>query len=131
MRLLLVNFVVQHTHLFQPLVMLENLSLQDHIQRMRRLTQVELQAAASFFQKELYVFTQSHSSTYYDWIRYKPHLPDKLYVVAPNSCKNIHTSSRAMSCHFECIVNGRNSSLCLSISARVCFTCRVNFVVND
>ena len=37
MRLLLVNFVAQHTHLFQPLVMLENLSLQDHVQRMRRL----------------------------------------------------------------------------------------------
>ena len=67
MRLLLINFVVQHTHLFQPLVMLKNLSLQDHVQRMRRLkewgTQVELQGAASFFQKELYVFTQSHSST--------------------------------------------------------------------
>ena len=109
MRLLLVNFVAQHTHLFQPLVMLENLSLQDHVQRMRRLkewgTQVELQAASSFFQKELYVFTQSHSSTYYDWVRYKLHSPDTLDVVAPNSCKNIphlelcHTEH----CHFECI----------------------------
>ena len=48
----------------------------------------------------------------------------RIYIPHLELCHTEH-------CHFECIVNGRNSSLGLSISARVCFTCRVNFVVND
>ena len=54
-------------------------SLEDHIQRMCGLkewgTQVEMQAAASLFQRELYVFTQLPLSTQYNWIRYEPHSP--------------------------------------------------------
>ena len=90
MRLLLVKFLEQNTQLFQPLVMTDH-SLQDHIRRMHRMkewgTQVELQAAASLFQKELYVFTQLTANTQYDWIRYEPHSPNKLNFVDANLCR--------------------------------------------
>ena len=113
MRLLLVKFLEQNTQLFQPLVMADH-SLQGHIRRMHRFkewgTQVELQAAVSLFQKELYVFTQLPASTQYDWIRYEPHSPDKLNFVDANLCRAIpHLELWYRErCHFECILNDKN-----------------------
>ena len=116
MTLLLVKFLEQNTQLFQPLLMADH-SLQDHIRRMHRLkewgTQVELQAAASLFQKELYVFTQLPASTQYDWIQYEPHSPDKLNFVDANLCRAIYIPHLELChrerCHFECIINDKNS----------------------
>ena len=110
------KFIQQHAQLFQPLVM-SSPSLEDHIQRMCCLkqwgTQVEMQAAASLFQRELYVFTQLPSSTQYNWIRYEPHspvlleLPDIEFSKVLGKLTHLELCHKDR-CHFECIVDEEN-----------------------
>lgn len=116
MRSLLVNFALKNSTLFQPLVMSNSSSLEEHAKKMMQLhtwgTQLELQAAASLFQKKLYLFTQLSSSVQYDWIQYEPHPPHQLVlpdVHFPELTKMTHLElCHTNNNHFDCIVNNAN-----------------------
>ena len=91
--------------------------LEEHAQEMMQLqtwgTQVELQAAASLFQKELYVFTQLPSDLHYSWIRYEPHSPHQL-VFPEEQFPKLATLTHfelchTRNCHFDCILNNANN----------------------
>ena len=86
MRSLLVDFVSNNQPLCQPLVI--SGKLEEHIQYMLHSrqwgTQVELQAASTLFQMDLYTLRQSPQTHEYGWTRYKPHEATNLQFPTEN-----------------------------------------------
>ena len=66
-------------------------------------TDMELQVAASLYQKSVYVFTQQSSSTRYGWTHYTPTTPMDVQRL-PKHLELCHTNNN----HFDCIVNERH-----------------------
>ena len=85
-RELLVSFVRNNANKFR--VYVTEGSLEDHILNMQYIrtwgTQVELYAAASLFQKEIYVFTPTlRKDGTYTWIKIPPYPPHVELVFPP------------------------------------------------
>ena len=115
MRSLLVDFVSKNQPLFQPLVI--SGKLEEHIQYMLHSrqwgTQVELQAASTLFQMDLYTLRQSPQTHEYGWTRYKPHEATNLQFPTENYPRTLNAMDHMElchtgGCHFDCIVDEEN-----------------------
>ena len=76
-------------------------------------TQVELQAASTLFQMDLYTLRQSSQTHEYGWTRYKPHKPANLQFPNENYLRTLKEMDHMELCHtggghFDCIVDEEN-----------------------
>lgn len=116
-RLLLVKFISLNTPLFSPLLF--GGTIDKHVKQMQHIgkwgTQVELQAATSFFQKPLYVLTKgTNDKAEYKWIMYKPHplkvltFPDEMEInflnVFNTTLKHLEIC-HVNGSHYDCVVD--------------------------
>ena len=117
MRSLLVTFVSLNASSFSALVFEGN--IKTHVSKMKRFgewgTQVELQAAATLFQKPLYVLTQStNDKGDYDWIIYKPQFSNDISFPKETEINFLSTFNAILQhleichtngCHYDCVVD--------------------------
>ena len=109
MRQLLVDFVTNNKHSFQPFI---KGSLEEHVRQMRYMrrwgTAVEILAAASLMQIPIYTYTPNAEGLY-KWIYYMPlkestlQFPDEPYPRHAKSQSHIELL-HASGCHYDCIV---------------------------
>ena len=125
MRQLLVDFAKDNTEVLSPYVL--SGTIDSHLAHMKydRIwgTQVELKAAASLFQMDLYVFTNcigrlagsdSTGSEEYQWMKYSPLDAEKLVFPPeeerPRSLDMIHHLELCHSSyHFDCVVDSAST----------------------
>lgn len=87
-------------------------SVQDHVQKMRQhrtwATQVELAAAASYFQVPVFSCTPHPQTNHYNWLRFKPHSkelvqPAKVPGNVSARMKHIELCN-THGVHFDCVL---------------------------
>ena len=117
-RKLLAEFVHLNPQIFRCLVWTG--SVEDHVSDMRVDgiwgTQVELAAAATYFQVPLFTYTPHPQTQHYNWVCFKP-LPGKLiYPDIGNGDDNMHriTLSHIELCntsgiHYDCVLSVNNT----------------------